>query len=469
MGRSVARIVPGQARAPGQAKIDDGEIRAWLAEHHVRRIRLGGFDIDGILRGKIVSTAKFLSVLEDGFGFCDVIFGWDSADTLIDGLEFTGWHTGYPDTLARIDLDTRRLLPWDEGTAFFLADFWDPKTGEPLSVCPRQVLKRVLGLLHKEGATAKVGFEYEFFVFRETPQSLRAKGFRNLETLSPGMFGYSLLRAGEHAEFVNRLFDELAGAGIELEGLHTETGPGVYEAAIRYDDALAAADKAALFKACVKELARRQGLTACFMAKWNPELPGCSGHIHLSVWDAAVRRNRFRQGADGSADLDRFVGGMVAGMRDYLALVAPTVNSYKRLVENTWAPTAATWGEENRTTAVRLIPSATASSRLEFRLPGADANPYLALAAAVAMGIEGWRERLEPPAPTRGSAYGSSAVLEFPRSLAAAAEQLRASESACAMLGDAFVDHFAATRLWECRQYARSVTDWELARYFESA
>jgi glutamine synthetase len=447
-------------------------IEAWLHDNGIRRVRVGGFDIDGLFRGKVISTEKLLSCLDGGFGFCDVIFGWDLGDQLLDNLQVTGWHTGYPDALARIDPATRRVLPWDPGTGMLIVDFYDRQTGAPLPVCPRQTLKRVLErAATRHASKVLAGFEYEFFFFRETPESMRAKGYRGLQTLSPGMFGYSVLRASENAALFNQIFDALGEAGIPLEGMHTETGPGVYECAIRYSDALEAADRAALFKTVVKEIAFRHGVTACFMAKWNAELPGSSGHVHLSLWDEQGKVNRFAT-TGGAVEFSpagrQFVGGMLAGCADYLPLVAPTINSYKRLVPNTWAPTTVTWGVENRTTTIRVIPGGTKATRVEFRLPGADSNPYLALAAGVAMGLQGWERGDTVPDVVAANAYAESAAAPLPASLAEATERFAASERVREALGDTFVDHFAATRRWEVQLYRRAVTDWELARYFEA-
>lgn len=468
MGRSKSALATLQGLEEPVAQTTPADAaRQWLNQHQVCRVRVGGFDIDGIFRGKLVSCEKFLSALEGGFGFCDVIFGWDSADQLIDGLALTGWHTGYPDALAKIDLSTGRLLPWDSGTALYLVDFWNRRTGEPLSACPRQLLKRVVGELRQRGAVAKAGFEYEFFFFRETPDSVRAKHYRELQPLSPGMFGYSVLRASEHATLVNRIFDELSAAQIGLEGMHTETGPGVYECAIAYDDALAAADKAALFKTAVKEIARRHGLMACFMAKWNAGLPGCSGHLHLSLWDANQPKNRFAHAGGISSDFESFVAGMLLTLPESMVMVAPTVNSYKRTLPNTWAPTTASWGVENRTAAIRAIPGGEKATRLEFRVPGADANPYLVLAAALATGMLGWDERLLPPAPVTKNAYVTEGIARLPQTLEAAVDAFAKSERMRVLLGDAFVEHFAKTRAWEVSAFYRAVTDWELARYFE--
>src|SRR3954464_6191315 len=211
------------------AQID--RLREDFKKHGIRKVKLGGFDIDGVLRGKYVSLDKFWGGAESGLGFCDVIFGWDSADQLYDNAAVTGWHSGYPDVKATVDLSTYRRIPWEEGTAAFLLDF-------ELPVSPRQVLQKVEQKARAMGFAVKCSSEYEFFLFKETPESVRAKGYANLTPLSPGMFGYSWLRASENAGLVHDLQDQLAAFDIEVEGFHTETGPGVYEAALRHDGLL---------------------------------------------------------------------------------------------------------------------------------------------------------------------------------------------------------------------------------------
>jgi glutamine synthetase len=447
------------------------ELRRDFDRRGIKQVKLGGFDIDGVFRGKYVSLEKFWGAAEGGFGFCDVVFGWDLGDELYDNSEVTGWHTGYPDTLARIDLGSYRVIPWEPDTAAFIVDFCEA-CGGPLPVSPRQVLQRVEARARELKLKIKCGAEYEFFLFRETGATLRQKGFRNLTTLSPGMFGYSWVRTSESADLVHALLDGLNGFGIPIEGFHTETGPGVFEAAIGYDDLLKAADKAALFKTAVKEIASRHGLTACFMAKWNADLPGCSGHLHESVWNAAGE-NVFagNGGPHGlSPALANYVGGQVALLPELAAIVWPTVNSYKRSVPNTWAPVSATWGIENRTCALRVIRPSPKSTRVEFRMSGADINPYLAMAASVAAGLHGLQTKAKLAAPVSGNAYKVSGgqAQPLPRNLGEATALLRKSKFARDWLGDAFVEHYCRTREWEWRKYERAVTDWELARYFEA-
>lgn len=437
-----------------------------LSDERVRRVKLGVHDIDGILRGKYVSLEKFESAVKSGLGFCDVIFGWDSADVLYDNVTYTGWHTGYPDAQARIDCDTLRMIPWEPGTAFFLMDLLD-RVGSPLAISPRQVLQRVLKRAADAGYTVKLAAEYEFWMFRETPESVRAKTFRDLTPLSPGMFGYSVLRASQNSALVLDLMDQLAAFNVALEGFHTETGPGVYEAAIAVDDGIAAADKAALFKTAVKEIVSRHGVIPTFMAKWNPELPGSSGHIHQSLASASDGHNLFSDRNAPSSVMRHYIGGLAAYVPELMAMIAPSINSYKRTVPGTWAPINATWGEDNRTTAIRSIPGSPKSTRVELRLSAADINPYIAMAASIAAGIEGVTRKLEPP-PATVNAYAAPDAPALPHDLAEATARLRQSEVARDWFGEQFVDHYACTREWEVRQYQRAVTDWELARYFES-
>jgi len=443
------------------------EIKKLFATHHIEKVKLGGFDVDGILRGKYISLEKFWLAAATGLGFCDVIFGWDSSDGLYDNIRMTGWHTGYPDALARIDFSSFRVLPWESNTAFFLVDFFN-KDGSPLAVSPRQVLSRVIQRAQTMGYAANAAIEYEYFFFREDPQSLRQKHFRDLVPLSPGMFGYSFLRASVHSDLAHAILDSMSSMGIELEGFHTETGPGVYETAIRYSDALSAADHAALFKTGVKIVAQKHGLVATFMAKWNSQLPGCSGHIHQSLADAQGSKNLFyAPGGEGEmSDLMRhFMAGQLALMREFGVMFLPTVNSYKRTVPGTWAPTNVTWGIDNRTTALRAIPAGSKATRVEHRLPGADSNPYLALAASLASGLYGIEKKLALPSPTV-NAYTSRAP-SLPRTLEKAGALFLASDVAHDYFGAEFVEHYAATRHWEVREFRRAVTDWELERYFE--
>ncbi|MBU8899249.1 glutamine synthetase [Corallococcus sp. H22C18031201] len=444
-------------------------LHRWMDAKGVRKVKLGAIDLDGVWRGKYVSLDKFFSAAKGGLGFCDVVFGWDLGDELLDNTEVTGWHTGYPDAKARVDVSTARIIPWEPDTAAFLLDFVNPD-GSPFEASPRQLLQKVAARARQQGFLPRFGAEYEFFIFKEQPHSLREKGFQSLSPLTPGMFGYSWLRTSLNAPLVHALIDGCNAFGLDIEGFHTETGPGVFEAAIRYDDLEKAADKAALFKTVVKEICARHGLTACFMAKVNPKLPGCSGHVHQSLWNLKGDENLFHdpdapQGM--SARMRHYIGGQIALMPELTALYWPTINSYKRSVENTWAPTTATWGVENRTCAIRVIGDSPKSMRLEYRQLGADMNAYVGMAVSLAAGLWGIENEVEPPAPVLANAYSARHARPLPRTLKDAVTLLKESEHARELLGDAFVDHFVRTRDWEVRQYERAVTTWELERYLE--
>jgi glutamine synthetase len=434
------------------------------------KVKVAITDIDGILRGKYMHKQKFLSAAESGFGFCNVVFGWDAGDVCYDNVPYTGWHSGYPDALARLDLGTYRHVPWDNGVPFFLGEFLEADGQTPLPICPRQLLKKVVRRSHDMGFAEACGMEFEWFNFKETPQSFKDKGYIRPEPLTPGMFGYSILRAGQNRPFLNALMDELLAFRVPIEALHTETGPGVFEAAILYCDAVEAGDRAVLFKTSAKEIGARFGIMPSFMAKWNQSLPGCSGHIHQSL-RTANGENAFYDPQDPykmSPLFRQYLAGQVRLLPELLPFFAPTVNSYKRLVEGAWAPTRSNWGVDNRTTAFRVIPGSPKSTRLETRVSGSDVNPYLALAAALGSGLYGIEHQLELPAgPVRGSGYGDETAVKLPANLHEAASRLASSQAAREIFGEAFVEHFAATRLWEWRQSQAAVTSWEMERYFE--
>lgn len=429
-------------------------------------VKVGVTDSDGVLRGKYMSRDKFASALEKGFGFCDVVLGWDSNDQLYDNTSFTGWHTAYPDAAVRLLPETARDLTLEGDMVFVLAEF----AGEAEAVCPRGTLRRVLERAADMGFSVKAAAEFEFFLFEETPHSVREKGYRNLRPMTPGFFGYSVLRSGVHAEFYAELLKLGKEMGFPLEGLHTETGPGVLEAAIEVSDALEAADRGALFKTMTKILAQRRGLMATFMAKWSADWPGQSGHLHMSLMRG--EKSAFHEdGEKGSmSDVMRwFIGGQQALMPELLAMVSPTVNAYTRLIPGFWAPTDATWGIENRTCALRVIEGGPKSQRVEYRVAAADINPYVALAAAIGSGLWGVENRIEPDAPVKGNAYEQKHKPKraLPRTLGEAAGRLASSKPAKELFGEAFVEHWAATRDWEQREFNKAITDWELARYFE--
>ena len=386
------------------------------------KVKVACSDIDGILRGKYLHRDKFLGAAEPypdgGFGFCDVVFGWDAHDQCYDNTQVTGWQHGFPDALARLDLDTARHVPWDGGVPFFLGDFVNAD-GSPFAVCPRQTLKRVLKRAEKLGLMPMAGMEFEWFNFAETPNSWAAKQGVAPTTITPGMFGYSLLRMADQREFFNALMDEMAAFRVPIEGLHTETGPGVYEVAIAFSEALEQADRAILFKTGAREIGKRYGIMPSFMAKWSQSLPGCSGHIHQSLSDG--QKNLFfdaRSPRHMSPLFESYLAGQVHCLMEFAPMFWPTINSYKRLVDGFWAPVKPTWGMDNRTASFRVIAGSPKATRLETRCPGADVNPYLAMAAVIAAGLHGVEQGLKlTTPPITGTNQGADDVPRAPRSL----------------------------------------------------
>ena len=443
-----------------------------VEKNGAQKVKVAVSDIDGILRGKYLHIDKFKGAAEPypagGFGFCDVVFGWDSSDQCYDNTSVTGWQHGFPDALARLDLDTARNVPWDDNVPFFIGEFIN-SDGTPHSLCPRQTLKKVLKRAEKMGVNPMCGMEFEWFNFLENSHSWESKKGVGPTPLTPGMFGYSLLRMNQNREFFNAIQDEMLQFGVPIEGLHTETGPGVYEAAIAFSDALTQADRAILFKTGTKEIGARFGIMPSFMAKWNAAYPGCSGHIHQSMSDGKKNLFADAKGRHGMSKMfESYLAGQVAHLMEFAPMFWPTINSYKRLVDGFWAPVKPTWGVDNRTASFRVIAGSPKSTRLETRCPGADVNPYLAMAAVIAAGLDGVEKGMKLTAPAiHGTNGGAENIPRAPRTLIETTRNCQQSKVARDWLGDTFVDHFAATREWEWRQWLDGVTDWELKRYFE--
>lgn len=438
-----------------------------VEERKLSHIKVGLIDIDGIMRGKYMSREKFFSSLDHGFAFCDVVLGWDSNDEVYDNTTYTGWHTGYPDAPARILPESCRELPFEQNGLFFLCDFTAPAD----TICPRRTLQRILNKADDMGFKAFGSLEYEFFVFRETPESIREKSYLDLDPLAPDAFGYSVIRNTVETEVYQEIIRLSEEMDFPIEGLHEESGPGVIEGAITVDEAGEAADKAALFKTFIKVAMQRMGFMATFMAKWSQDWPGQSGHLHLSLtnkdgfsvfYEAENEHNM-------SDTMRHFLAGQQKLMPEFLAMVSPTINSYSRMVPGSWAPTDASWGVENRTCALRVIKGNPKSQRVEYRIGAADGNPYLVMAAALASGLYGIENKLEPDTMVVGNAYDQkfSESLRLPTTLWDAAQRFKNSQAAKELFGEAFVSHFAATREWEEREFRKHVTDWELKRYFE--
>ncbi|ODQ68337.1 glutamine synthetase/guanido kinase [Nadsonia fulvescens var. elongata DSM 6958] len=446
-------------------------------------VKLAGVDCDGILRGKVISIRKFHSVAKSGFGFCSVLFGWDMHDkTYAKEGTISNVGNGYKDLLAKIDFNSFRRIPWENNVPFFLVSFCDSETGEPIAPCPRGLVKSITDKYQDTlGCIPMAGAEFEFYNYKETPDSLEEKNGVNLKSLTPGMFGYSITRPSVNRDFYYAIFNDCNKFNCEIEGWHTETGPGVYEAAIGYSAAVDIADKAVLFKLACKSIGYQYGIVPCFMAKPQHGMPGNSGHLHVSLVNESNGKNLFaREEPDVDAkwpdlvhlsDIGRhFLAGVLQGLPDIMPLLAPTINSYKRLVENFWAPVTVSWGLEHRIASIRLIapPTSSASAtRFEIRTPGADVHPHYALAGILALGLRGIKEKLEIDVPPMAQSSPDK-FQRLPKNLRQATERFMDVNSlARKTLGDAFVDHYGATRLSEVDEWDQAVTNWETSRYME--
>lgn len=428
-----------------------------------QKIRVSIVDIDGILRGKFITYDKYQSILKSGMGFCSVIFSWDVNDQCYDNVETTGIHTGYHDIVAKVDEESGKLIPWNN-TRFYMMDFPN------FEACPRNLLKKIIWRGKNMGFQSNFGLEYEWFNFLESSNQLYQKGFNNLTPVNYGNFGYSHLRLSQNSDYCHDLIEKLAAVNIDIEGLHTETGPGAYEIALKYQEALKMADSAILFKSIVKEVSNNFGITPTFMAKIDQNIAGCGCHIHQSLTNIKTGKNAFfdlGNKEDNMSDtMKYFLAGQIHCLPYILPFFAPTINSYKRLVEGYWAPTRPSWGIENRTTTHRIITGGK-NTRIECRVGGADLNPYLAIAASLASGLYGIQEKIELPKKVEGSAYQLD-IQPLPKDLSEAVKKMKSNPKLLTQLfGTKFYNHFVKTREWECQKFREQVTDWEKKRYFE--
>lgn len=457
--------------ASGALSNDGDQLAQFIADNDIHTFKIGAVDLDGLWRGKRVSSDYFLkSVRTTGTFICNILFGWDVQDELIPDLAYTGWHTGYPDVNLRPDMSTLALVPWEPGTASVICDIYE-RDGQPMAMSPRGLLKSMVERSVSLGYKPLAAYELEFYLFQGTPRELAARGWRDLEPLSDGHHTYSVYRDTGTEFLIGEVRRLLAEYGIFIEASNSEHGPGQFEVNIHYSDAVKAADSAMLLKHTVKELAARHGLTASFIAKVNPDWAGSSGHVHQSLL-AEDGSPVFANPSDPGWLSDvgtHYLAGLVEHAADLTAIFQPTINSYKRTEGGEWAGSSSTWGLDNRTVAIRSIPGDGGSARVENRIGGADANPHLVIAANLAAGIDGIEQGLTPPPAIEGNAYDlpDGRAARLPESLGEATDQLSASIFARKFFGDRFVDHFCSTRRWELKKFASTVTEWEIARYLE--
>jgi glutamine synthetase len=438
-----------------------------LEEHGVETVIVAAPDMQGRLFGRRMSPSLLRGKL-DGIDLCTCTLAWDIEQDLELKVDFAGFHTGWPDFRLVPDVSTLRLLGWLDGVALCFADVRE-ETGEPVAIAPRNLLKAQIDRLTGLGYEPYLGSELEFFLYRSTPDEARAAGYRDLRPTTRHHADYLIGPGNELEGFFRRLRKGLAAAGVELELGQIEWGLGQWEVGIRYDRALATADAHVLFKLAVKDVAARMGMVATFMARPSSEEIGSSGHVHCSLrgrdgervfWDP--------EAGDHLSDVYRWsVGGLLEHAPELMVFYAPTVNSYRRVSRDELvAGSGCTWGYDNRTASIRTVGNAPEPLRLEFRLPGADHNPYLSFAAILASMADGIERNTDPGPPVSGDAYRQERR-PLPADLAAAAALFRAGDANRRWFGDRVVDHYADVADFEWSRFMSVVTEWEILRYFE--
>lgn len=441
--------------------VDDGEIDT---------VVVGFTDHYGRTMGKRFDAGFFLeSAAAGGTHGCDYLLTVDMEMDPVDGYRFANWAKGYGDMHLVPDLATLRRAGWTDATAIVLCDVVDDATHRPVEVAPRSILRRQVDALADEGFTAAGASELEFYLYRDSYRRAHEKGYAGLESAGWYVEDYHLLQGARVEDYVGAARRALRASDIPVENSKGEAAVGQHELNIRYAEVLSMADRHVVMKQALKELADAQGVSVTFMAKPDAGQPGNSCHLHLSVWTSGDEpANAFAGDSDGMrSDVFRwFLGGWMHHAADLMVCYAPTVNSYKRYRDQSWAPTRLAWSTDNRTAGFRIVGSGP-SLRIENRIPGADVNPYLAYAAALASGLDGIRNRIEPPAELRGDAYAATDVATVPRTLRDATERFAASDAARRLLGDAVVEHYAHHFATEVDAADAAVTDWERRRYFE--
>ncbi len=441
------------------------QLSSLVEDGQVDTVVLALTDMQGRLQGKRFHAGYFLDhVIHEGAEGCNYLLAVDVDMSTVDGYAMASWDRGYGDFRFQPDLTTLRLAPWQDATALCLADVaWED--GSSVVASPRQVLRRQVEALGEHGWTALAGTELEFIVFKESYEEAWNAGYRQLTPANQYNVDYSVLGTARVEPLLRRIRNEMAGAGLVVESAKGECNLGQHEIAFRYSDVLTTADNHVVYKCGAKEIAAEEGMSLTFMPKFN-EREGNSCHIHLSLRDGEDRAVFAGTGQHGfSGIFEHFLAGQLACLRELTLLLAPNINSYKRYVAGSFAPTAVAWGRDNRTCALRVVGEGP-SLRMENRVPGGDVNPYLALAALIAAGLHGVEHDLPLESEVTGNAYqGDFPVV--PSSLREASALFEKSSLARSALGDEVVDHYVNMAKVELDSFERTVTDWERYRVFE--
>ena len=454
-----------------------GQIQKLIKEKELKCIFVGTPDVNGNFRGRGVTPEHFLKgICDEGLGICDCIYIMDTLDDMPSPTRelpwYPSWEEGLRDYVIRPDLTTFGIVPWLDRTAMVIGDVYDQTTGELLETAPRALLKRLVGKADELGYRFLASTELEFIMFPESINEIAAKGFRDIEKLSPGCYDYSIYRLAVHQELIDSIVQNMNLRGVQIHTYQVEAGSGQFEFQLKHDEILQVADRACIYKSGVKEIVARQGMTATFMAKYAVDSFGNSCHVHQSVLDKQSGRNLFwdpERKHNMSRLMSHYAGGLLSVMRGFTLMWAPFVNSYKRYGAATAAGSSATWGIDNRTVGIRVLSESKGSCRLEHRAPGADSNPYLVMAAMLAGGLHGIEQKVEPPELFAGNAYKipEEECERLPRTLGDAVETFTDSAQAREYFGDEFVDYYAEFKTLEWREFCSHVTEWEKRKYLE--
>ncbi len=454
---------------PGNLTLED--LRAAAGRGEIDTVVACIIDMQGRLMGKRFHVANFLEHASEETHCCNYLLATDMEMFTVPGYRSTSWEAGYGDYVMKPDLATLRRIPWAEGTALVLCDVLDHHTHEEIPHSPRAMLKKMVARLRREGLVAFSATELEFFLFEESYEKLRRRNWQRMTPISPYNEDYHIFQTFREEGVMRAIRGGLFGAGIPVENTKGEAEAGQEEINVRYSDALDAADNHVLVKEGVKEIAWQHGRAVTFMAKYDHRRAGSSSHVHQSLWtdEGAPAFFDESQPHGMSALMRHYLQGLLEHAREITAFLAPFVNSYKRFTEGMFAPTKAVWSIDNRTAGFRICGENTKAIRIECRIGGADLNPYLALAAMLAAGLDGIERELPLEEEFRGDAYQAAGVREVPKTLREAADLLEGSAMLRAAFGDEVIDHYVRAARWEVEELDRVVTDWEVQRLFERA
>jgi glutamine synthetase len=450
-------------------KLSFEELKRAVVDGRIDTVIAAQVDMQGRLMGKRFHAEYFVDSGWQETHSCNYLLATDMEMETVDGYRSTSWEAGYGDYTMKPDLATLREIPWLPGTALVLCDVLDHHSHLEVPHSPRAMLKRQVARLTALGMRAMLASELEFFLFRESFEAAQASGYRDLTPISAYNEDYHVFQTTKEEEVMRAIRNGLNGADIPVENSKGEASPGQEEINVRYADALTMADRHVLIKNGCKEIAWSKGHALSFMAKWSYRAAGSSSHIHQSLWSLDGRPLFFEPQAEHgmSALMCHYLAGLLAHADAITLFLAPSINSYKRFMAGTFAPTRAVWSMDNRTAGYRICGADTPAVRVECRVGGADLNPYLAMTALLAAGIDGIENRRELEPPFVGNAYRGEDARQIPTTLRDATAAFEQSAMLRAALGDAVVEHYVHAARWEQFEYDRRVTDWEVARGFE--